>query len=718
MGTVAACAGAAGSMTYFGARAQEAPYFPVYYVNSQPSLNFYGLPGLVDMPSAFAMPDAQYATTLSYFGGITRGTLSFQFTPFLSGSFRYSRISDFNTGGFENYYDRNFDVRLRVLKEGQYAPELTIGLQDLAGTGISSAEYIVASKSFSVPSVGSGNGSVRVTAGLGWGRLGSAGSIGSTGTRPNVDLSGQGGEFSTDQWFRGDFAPFAGVEWQVNDRIGLKAEYSSDAYFRETERRDVFDKDSRFNFGAEYQVTDALRVGAYYLYGSEVGVSAQWQINPRKRLTPLRVPAPAPVPQRPSRSSNPELWSTEWSTSEKAPGFLAKQMDPLLRNEGLRLDSLTVSGTQAELRFLNLRYESISNALGRAARVMAATMPPSVETFRLVPVSDGLALSAVVIQRSALEQYEFAPNAAGALLASTAFDEAAPSLQDAYTPEDTYPNFTWSLAPYLATSYFDPDKPFRADVGLALRGKFRPARGWVLAGQLRHRLFGDIADAEANSDSVLPRVRTDATLYARASDTYIEDLYASYQWKMSEDVYARVSAGYLESMFGGISGEVLWKKEESPLAIGVEANYVAQREFDRHFGFQDYDVATGHVSAYYEMGEGYIGQVDVGRYLAGDYGATFTLTREFANGWKIGGFFTLTDVSAEDFGEGSFDKGINLTIPLSWFTGTPSTRSAEQTIRPVQRDGGQRLDVPGRLYEQVRSGHRNAVTDEWSRVWN
>ncbi|MEL6419420.1 MAG: YjbH domain-containing protein, partial [Pseudomonadota bacterium] len=107
----------------------------------------------------------------------------------------------------------------------------------------------------------------------------------------------------------------------------------------------------------------------------------------------------------------------------------------------------------------------------------------------------------------------------------------------------------------------------------------------------------------------------------------------------------------------------------------------------------------------------------VGRYLAGDTGATFTISREFKNGWKVGGFFTLTDVSAEEFGEGSFDKGINLTIPLNWFLGKPTQQTVSTTIRPIQRDGGARLGVPGRLYEVVRPGHQAELVSDWSRVW-
>ena len=170
-------------------------------------------------------------------------------------------------------------------------------------------------------------------------------------------------------------------------------------------------------------------------------------------------------------------------------------------------------------------------------------------------------------------------------------------------------------------------------------------------------------------------------------------------------------------MFGGLSSEFLWKPAASRLGIGLEANYVAQRDFNQQFGFQDYRIATGHASAYFNFGRGYHGQIDIGRYLAGDVGATFTVEREFGNGWKIGGFFTRTNVSAREFGEGSFDKGIFVTIPRSWFTARPTKQSTSETIRPIQRDGGARLNVSGRLYQQVRDGHLNDLVADWGRVW-
>ena len=107
----------------------------------------------------------------------------------------------------------------------------------------------------------------------------------------------------------------------------------------------------------------------------------------------------------------------------------------------------------------------------------------------------------------------------------------------------------------------------------------------------------------------------------------------------------------------------------------------------------------------------------MGRYLAGDVGATLSLNREFENGWRVGVFATKTDVSAEEFGEGSFDKGITLTIPLTWGLGTPSTDSYGATIRPLSRDGGARLIVSDRLYESIRRHDESSIDGQWGRFW-
>ncbi|WP_299367106.1 YjbH domain-containing protein [uncultured Tateyamaria sp.] len=686
-------------------------------VTSAPSLNFYGVPGIVDLPSGEALPDGNLAIGVSNFGGQTRTNLTFQFSPRISATFRYIGIQDWNSDGFDTYRDRSFDVRYLLFKESRFRPAVTVGLQDFAGTGIYAAEYLVATKNFKRPFRLPGK--IKVTGGLGWGRLGSLGSIGSLsgGVRPVFNPNDTGGEPATDQWFRGPVSPFAGVEWQVNDRLGLKAEYSSDAYTAETSRG-VFSRDSRLNFGVEYQLNNNLRVGGYWLYGSEIGLNAQFQFNPKTPAAPYTVSGPRPVIVRPSRASNPAAYDTAWASAQSAPVVIRDAVQPELRENGIRLETLSTTGTRAEARVSSISYDNHAIVVGRTARALARILPPSVETFDITLMNNGLALSTVTISRRDIETLEFQPDAANLLLSKAVISDAAPQpAANAVKVDDVHPRFSWSLGPYFRPSYFDPDEPLRYDAGIAAEARYRFAPGWLVAGEVRHRLTGTITDSTRLSNSVLPRVRTDAILYARAADTTIENLYVSKQWKPGKSTYARVTAGYLEQMFGGVSAELLWKPSGNRLALGVEANYARQRDFDQAFGFQDYSVATGHVSAYYEFGKGYYGQLDVGRYLAGDVGATVSLEREFENGWRVGGFFTLTDVSAAEFGEGSFDKGITLTVPVSWFIGRPSRQSVSTTIRPIQRDGGARLNVPGRLYGQVRDGHVSDLTGDWGRVW-
>ncbi|MCX7566013.1 YjbH domain-containing protein [Sulfitobacter sp. F26169L] len=685
-------------------------------VPSRPSLNFYGVTGLIDMPTAEALPDGQVAIGISHGGGQTRTTLTFQAMPRIQASFRYSGIKNANIAGFDTYRDRSFDARFLLNYESRYLPAVTLGLQDFAGTGIYAGEFLAATKTFSGSRV---PGVVKTTVGLGWGRLGSSGAIGAPfgSDRPAFTPGDTGGELSANQWFRGDVAPFAGVEWQVNDKFGLKAEYSSDAYVVET-GQGVIERKSRFNFGAEYQVNDAIRIGGYYLYGSEIGVNVQMQLNPNRAIVPMRIAAPRPYDIRPARRTDPAAYDGSWAKSQStASGAVRDAMIPLLEAEGLTLVEARTTASTTEIRYTNDRYRATAVSVGRVARAMARVLPASVETFRIVPVVNNLAQSAIVLRRSDLEALETAPNSADALLAVAGITSASPALPGSARNESLYPKFNWSLGPYLTQRYFDPYEPIRLDAGLSLNLSYQPAPGWTVAGQVRHRLVGNNADIFRLNQSRLPHVRSDAVEYDQGGDTFIPSLYVSKQWKAGSDVYARVSAGYLERMFGGVSAELLWKPVASRLALGVETNYVKQRAFDDMLGFQDYSVATGHVSAYYEFNGGYTAQVDVGRYLAGDVGATFTLEREFANGWALGGFFTLTDVSSEDFGVGSFDKGIKVTIPTDWLLGKPDKRIRSTSVRPFSRDGGARLNVPGRLYEQVRSGHRNGLVGNWSGVW-
>ena len=204
-------------------------------------------------------------------------------------------------------------------------------------------------------------------------------------------MNSTGGQVAYNTWFRGPAAPFAGVDWKVNDRLGLKLEYSSDAYVTETQTTSVFQRRSSLNYGVEWQATSRTRVGAYYLYGSELGLTAQIQLNPRHPVVPLEVPGTLPIKPRPTRAANPQAWSTDWAASRETTHAtalsLSRQLAPILDQSGLVLEALDINAHEAELRFRNLRHRSFTQAVGRAARAMAQVMPASVETFRLVPVA-------------------------------------------------------------------------------------------------------------------------------------------------------------------------------------------------------------------------------------------------------------------------------------------------------------------------------------------
>ncbi|MGR3502092.1 YjbH domain-containing protein [Pseudaestuariivita sp.] len=678
------------------------------------SFSLYGVPGLIDMPNARMAPDATLSTTISNFGNNTRTTLAFQIAPRLQGAFRYSAIRELPIGGSVDgvYYDRSFDVRYQVLKEGQYWPSVVIGLQDAIGTGLYGAEYIVATKEV-VPGLS-------LTGGIGWGRLGSNGAFGNTGTRPD-DLLAEGGVPTYDRWFRGDVAGFGGISYSPNDRLTLKAEYSSDAYDLETEDGG-FERQSDWNFGLDYRFKRGNQLSFYYAYGAEIGAQFTLHTNPKLARVPGGVEtAPNPVQRRDAVAARDLGWVTEPNTQTS----VRQALKTSLARDGLEYQGFESDGRRAVLRMRNGTYQSSAQAVGRAARIMTRLVPDSVSEFVIIPVVNGLALSAITLQRGDLENLENAK--ATAMLERAVFTDAF-----GQTPEldtDVYPKFRWSLSPYLSLSVFDPDSPVRADVGARLKARYEFTPNLVASGSVTQRLGGDLDSIERPSNSVLPRVRTNFNRFSNSGDTTLEHLTLTGYTRLGPEFYGRATIGYLEPMYAGASAEVLWKPVNSRLALGAEVNAVRQRDYDQGFGlgdcddlvanenFEDCTLITGHLSAYYDFGNGYHGQLDVGQYLAGDRGATVALDREFGNGWRVGAYATFTDVSAEDFGEGSFDKGIRVTIPLGWATGTPSRRTNDVVIQSLTRDGGAKLDVGGRLYERVRDYHRPDMEKSWGRFW-
>lgn len=682
---------------------------PAHWVLAEmrPTPNINGAPGLIDMPTGEAMPDGTFSLSVGNFGPVTRSTLSFQITPWLAASYRVQYIRNWNADGFDTYDDRSFDLRLRLLEETDYLPALSLGLQDLAGTGLFSSEYIAATKTF--------GDRLKLTGGIGWGRLGSYNSFGSPfGERPPVDI-GQGAEPRPGTWFKGPAAAFGGLEYRINDNWTVKAEYSSDNYDLEDGIRGTFERSSPFNFGIEYQKGQNLRFGAYSLYGSEYGIGFHLILDPKQRMAVGFVgDAPEPVKPRPSRAADPDSYDQGWVTQPDAVDVLRKNLARRLAIDGMVIEDFSYTATSVDLRVRNTKIDSSAQAIGRAARALTHIMPASVETFHIVPVVYGMGASKVTVRRSDIEALEHVAGNDAALRDRVQVTDAWPAPANGSGPDEKlYPRLSWSVTPA-----FHLTDPLEGDVGLRFSASYEMRPGLVLSGQVYQRLAENF-DNLTMGGSNLPPVRSDAEEYLLDGDTAMERLTLAYYAHPAENIYTRLTVGYLERMHAGVSGEVLWQRPNSPLALGVEVNYSAQRDTDGGFGFSQYDyrVATGHVSAYYDFGNGFLGQVDVGRYLAGDYGATFSVDREFGNGFKVGAFASFTSASFEDYGEGSFSKGFRVSIPISWVLGQPTRQEMGKVISPLTRDGGARLDVDGRLYDTIRDDYLNQLDDEWGRVW-
>ena len=709
-----------------------------------PSYTQFGTVGLLEMPSAASANRSEIAATLAYGGSAGyRTSFSYQLTERFSGSFRYAFIEQYgplNPDGSENRrfetFDRSFDIQYRLTDESDYLPAVAIGLRDFLGTGRYSSEYLVASKSFGP--------NVVVSGGIGWGAMGQRGGFDNplSGISDYFDERpvyqdrefgedvGQGGQLSSNAWFRGEAAFFGGVEYQFSDTLGVKVEYSSIEYDVQRNQPAV-DVESPFNYGLTYRPRPGVELGLSYLYGTEIGARATFLLNPEDRPTASGLdPAPAPVRVRGADARA----ATTWDQTKQPEPAVRAGLAQLLAVEGIDLVGLQITDRTARLRYQNTRFRSEAQAMGRAARMMSQIIPPSVNTFIMEPVQNGIPLSATTLRRSDLEALENRVGADDAMLERVSFGPSNPDAGLVFTPDES-PRFEWGISPYFALILFNKNRPLDYDVGLSFDAKYRVAPNLVIAGTIQQSFLGqqEPLDFFDNPNSY-ENVRTDIAFFGRHGGPVLEQLTATHYSRPGQDLYGRITAGYLERMYGGVSAELLWKPVDSRLALGAEVNAVAMRDQDMGLGFatyesvridgervrvekDNYQTVSGHLSAYYDVGNGFHAQVDVGRYLAGDWGATFALDKEFENGWRIGGYFTLTDMPFEEFGEGSFDKGIRVTIPYDYFIGTPSRKSVSTTLQSLSRDGGVKVDVDGRLYEVVRDGHEGDLTDTWGRFW-
>ena len=628
-----------------------------------------------------------YSRTQPY----TRGNIFFQPLDWLEMGFRYIDISNrpydptgtlFTT---QSNKDKSVDFKARVWAESAYLPQIAVGVRDAAGTGLFSDEYIVANKRTDM---------LDWSLGLGWGYL--AG-------QSRTTAFGQGGNFSVKNYFKGTPKPFGGVQFQTPlEKVALKLEYDSNNYQSEPQANNQ-KRSSPWNFGVLFKATKSVDI----TLGVERGNTAMLGIAFHTQLDGLSTPKVSDPPRVPVTVARPQPQKADWAATTQAiqtqSGWQVRSIESAPRELHVTLDD-------AGNTFWRDRVDKIAAVLHRDA-------PPDVDRFVLKYRARGADIAEHVIDRDAWVRPHESPLAPrdrqDAVIARAPVKSSEPATVVHANPRlKLEHNFRFGYGQTVG----GPD-------GFILFQLYaqEQARLWLrddtwIDGSLRLRLVDNYNKFKFDGTSSLPRVRTHLREYLTTAAVTIPNLQITHTGKLGDNQYYSLYGGYLEEMFAGVGGEWLYRPFASRLAFGIDANVVKQRDFRQDLGFRNagtqtgYRTATGHGTLYWDTGwNDIMATLSVGRYLAKDSGATLHLARTFQNGVTIGAFATKTNVSAAQFGEGSFDKGIFLSIPYDTILSRSTGTTASWVWKPLTRDGGAFLARSSSLYGMTRARSNKAL---------
>ena len=390
------------------------------------------------------------------------------------------------------------------------------------------------------------------------------------------------------------------------------------------------------------------------------------------------------------------------------------------------VDKFEITRRKATIYVTPTKFREHARNVGRASRVIASHAPPSVEEIEVVTLNGGLETARVMILRRDLEAAVLRQGSPEEIWARATISgpQPTPPFADQIADNATsvsnparYPTMSWEVRPALRSHIGGPDALYLYQIWMAFSATVELQRGFSVNTTIGKNIYSTLDEITLVSDSQLQHVRSDLRLYNdEGEDGNIVRLQSDYLFQPAENWFGRASAGLFETMFGGIGGEIMYRPYGSRLALSVDVNKVRQRDYDQRFDFLDYQVTTGHFNIYYKIPfMGLFGEIHAGQFLAGDRGAQFAVVREFDSGIALGAWVTFTNVSAEEFGEGSFDKGIYMRIPFELFLSTSSLRGGSLSFRPLSRDGGQLLRIQRRLYGVIDGGNLDGVMHRWDR---
>ena len=632
-------------------------FFPLFSENvfsdsfEYNSFNNHGVIGLINMPTARFFNESSYGFTL--YNGKPDQKITMTSNPFnwLEASFFYTNIKDkpycdldYDAVCNQDYKDKGFNFKLQLKEEG-VLPAIAIGINDIAGTGLYSSEYIVGSY---------GINKTDFHFGLGWGALNGSnkrfdnplGEIYDNFYDRPIRIEDQGGQFQPSRYFSGETtSPFFGLSHAINDRYLLKIEYDTTL----TPGLVGYDDPKQdFSLGIDINLSKNFTIGISSERGNYTSIRFSYKNDPKTSL-----------PNYEYKQSNHK------KTDSKYIRFIRN-----LNENGIGVNKILEGADQIGIemsQFVHPNLDVIDEII-RKASFNAGLNKPVKTDLRIADLK-------------ARSEYD------------EAFERNAKLIYERQAKKKFKTNTSLSIRPFLASR----EEFFKGALMIENNSEYSFLDNFFFSSNLKYSLADNFDDLKYPPVDTYPaQVRSDVKEYLKNFDEGIFIGRAQFDYHLSpkNNHHIMISAGILEEMFNGIGFEYLYYDQDASFAVGFETFEVKKRDYKMRFGTLDYKNVTGHLNFYYRN-YGRIpfdAKISYGEYLAGDEGLTIDLSRSFSNGTKFGIFASFTDVSTDDFGEGSFDKGIYFNIPVFG-------NLINYSWRPLTKDPGAKLNRKHSLYD-------------------
>ncbi|ABG41710.1 protein of unknown function DUF940, membrane lipoprotein putative [Paraglaciecola sp. T6c] len=655
------------------------------------SLMVHGGTGLIQTPTSRMLTDGDLRVSYTDNNEYRFWSGTLQLFPWMQTTVRYtdvrtrlySPVPEFS--GNQTLKDKGIDVKFRVLNESYYLPELSVGFRDFGGTGFFESEFIGLSKR-------AGNFDFHLN--IGWGYLGTSGNV----SNPFCDVSdnfcerpggftGNGGKIDYQRFFKGPASIFGGIEYQTPwEPLRFKVEYEGNNYVND--RAGSLEQDSNWNFGANYRWNN-FDFSVNYQRGNTLGFGVSYNFNLHS-ISQIKIDRP-PRPLTDEKND----FSISKINGQRMTQDLYYQAGFALSTSHITDDEVTIYGQQ-------ISYRHEDEATERVGRVLASELPETVDTYKIVNTSGSVPMVETVVDAAEFKRqarYEtLEPDLQRSYQRMDVSDESVSN----FNPKNTSGFFT-GIETFWIQTFGNPEEFYLYQGGIMVNGGYSFDGKTSVVGTIKANLLQNFDKFNFTRDrapSSLPRVRTNVREYVSGRDISLENLYLHWNNRIADNLYAQFYGGYLETMYGGVGGELLYRPVDSNLAFGFDINYVQQRSWENDIDFYDYKVLTGHANVFWqpEFLPDTLLTIKVGQYLAKDKGVTIDFAKRFDSGIVVGAYAAITDVSSEEYGEGSFTKGFYLSIPFDLFSLKPAKGSGKIPWIPISRDGGQALNRPIELF--------------------